>query len=230
MPEPRLHEIRLGSDEYPEQLANITDPPETLYCVGDTALLAPGLAVIGSRKATPYGLGAARLFAGWAAARNITVCSGAAIGCDQEAHRAALAAKGHTVAVLACGADEDYPRGAAELLDAIRRDGLVVSEQPWGTRPQRWMFAIRNRIIAGLSSAVLVVEARLPSGTFSTADYALAYGRDVLAVPGSIFAPECQGSNRLIRQGAPPITDVSELASELHLEMRLDLTGPPLAG
>jgi len=141
--------------------------------------------------------------------------SGAAIGCDLQAHQAALDADGRTVAVLGCGADVDYPRRAREVLSRLRTDHAVVAEAPWGCQPQRWTFTRRNRIIAGLASAVLVVEAGLPSGTFSTADFALAAGREVLAVPGSILSPECRGSNRLISQGATPITDESELREAL---------------
>ena len=212
-------EIEVDDPGYPEQLARTPDPPKTLYGIGDPATLAPGLAVIGARKGTPYGLAAARLFAGWAAGKGAVIVSGAAIGCDQAAHHAALEAHGCSVAVLGCGADVDYPKGAARLLAELRtgRQGCVVSELPWGSEPARWAFARRNRIIAGLSEAVLVVEASLPSGTFSTADFALDAGRQVLVVPGSIFAPECRGSNRLLRQGATPISDVSDLASELGL-------------
>lgn len=210
-------QLRLGEAGYPSCLAQAPRPPRTLYVAGDPAALGDGLGVVGSRKATPYGLACADRFAGWAAARGVAIVSGAAYGCDQAAHRAALAAAdGRTVAVLGCGADVDYPRGAHALLDAIRRRGAVVSELPWGSEPLKWAFPERNRIIAGLSVAVLVVEAGLPSGTFSTADHAVDAGRDVLAVPGSVFAPECRGANRLIRQGAHPVTDVSELADELR--------------
>ena len=208
-------QLRLGERDYPEQLAQTPDPPEVLYGLGDPAALVPGLSVVGARKATPYGLQAGDLFAGWAARAGYTIVSGGAIGCDQAAHRAALAVGGATVAVLGCGADLIYPSNAAELLTEIGRTGAVVSEQPWGASPQRWTFRTRNRIIAGLGSALLVLEAGLPSGTFSTADYALEAGRDVLVVPGSIFAPECRGANRLLRQGATPICEVSELADAL---------------
>lgn len=208
-------EITRDDAAYPAQLADAPDPPKRLYGMGNPALLRPGLAVIGARKSTPYGRAAARLFAGWAAAHGEVVVSGAAVGCDQEAHRAALTQGGETVAVLGCGADVDYPRGADRLLDEIRRSGCVVSELPWGTHPARWAFARRNRIIAGLAHAVLVVEASVPSGTFLTADCALAAGRDVYAVPGSVFAPECRGANRLIVQGASPVTEVSDLANLL---------------
>lgn len=208
-------ELRLGDSGYPAQLADTPDPPKVLYGFGEPDALAPGLAVIGARKATPYGLQAASIFAGWAARAGYTIASGGAIGCDQAAHSAALLAGGSTVAVLGCGADVVYPSGAGDILARIAASGAVVSEQPWGSPPQRWTFRTRNRIIAGLSAALLVLEAGLPSGTFSTADYALEAGREVFVVPGSIFAPECRGSNRLIHQGAAPVSDVSELAEAL---------------
>lgn len=231
------HELQIGEEGYPLCLAESPRPPEILYVLGDPSVLEPGLGVVGARKATPYGLACAQRFAGWAASRGVTIVSGAACGCDQAAQVAALGVGGRTVAVLGCGADVDYPRGASTLLAKIRRQGAVVSEQPWGTQPVRWAFPERNRIIAGLSAAVLIVEAGLPSGTFSTADHALDAGRDVLAVPGSIFAPECRGANRLIRQGARAVTDISELADELRSSGLLNGPGkgpsdarPPQAG
>jgi DNA processing protein len=209
-------EISRDDGAYPPALQSTADPPEVLYGIGDPSILVtPGLAVIGARRATPYGLKCASIFGGWAAGVGVPVISGAALGCDQAAHRAAIDSDGATVAVLGCGADLDYPVRASSLLAQIRRDGVVVSELPWGAQPKRWTFARRNRIIAGLARAVLVVEASLPSGTFSTADRALEAGRDVFAVPGSVFAPECRGANRLIRQGASPIVDVDDLAHEL---------------
>lgn len=215
-------EIALSDCGYPAALATTEYPPARLYGLGDPAALVTGFSVVGARKATPYGLQAAGLFAGYAARAGYTVVSGGAIGCDQAAHRSALASDGPTVAVLGCGADVVYPRAAGELLCSIAQRGAVVSEYPWGTPPARWRFRTRNRIIAGLSAVLMVVEAGLPSGTFVTADYALCAGRDVLVVPGSIFAPECRGANRLLRQGAQPITDVSELAAALE-----DALGPP---
>lgn len=212
--------VRIGEDRYPQQLAESPDPPETLYGIGDPLALGPGLAIIGARRATPYGLRCARLFAGWAARSGIAVISGAAIGCDAEAQAAALEAGGRTVAVLGCGPDVDYPRRSADTLRTIRERYAVVSEMPFGVQPTRWSFVRRNRIIAGLSRAVLVVEAGLPSGTFSTADAALDAGREVLAVPGSIFSSESRGANRLIRQGATSVTDVGELAQALGAEGR----------
>lgn len=208
-------ELTPGDPRYPAVLRELAEPPATLYCIGDLSLLEPGLAVVGARRATPYGLDCTRRFAGSAARAGVTVISGAATGCDQSAHRAAIAAGGRTVAVLGCGADVDYPATARTLLAQVRDRHLVVAEASWGSPPTRYAFPRRNRIIAALSAAVLVVEAGLPSGTFSTADAALDLGRAVLAVPGSINSPESRGSNRLIRQGAPPVTDVSELAAEL---------------
>lgn len=209
-------EIAMGSSDYPDRLAASPNPPSTLRGSGDpSTLTGPALAVVGARRATPYGLRAAAEFAGWAAEAGWTIVSGAAMGCDQAAHRAALSAGGRTIAVMGCGADVVYPRGADMLLAAISDSGAVLSELEWGHPPSKWTFRARNRIIAALADALLVVEAGLPSGTFSTADHALASGRDVFAVPGSIFASECRGANRLIRQGAVPITDVSELADAL---------------
>lgn len=216
----------LGSAEYPPQLAECPDPPKVLYGIGDPAALRPGLAIVGARRATPYGLRATRVFAGWAASRGITVISGAAIGCDREAHAAALEQGGPTVAVLGCGPDVDYPHRSAALLASMRMHNAVVSECPFGQQPLRFAFARRNRIIAGLSSAVLVVEAGLPSGTFSTADAALEAGREVLAVPGSIFSPESRGSNRLIRQGAAIVNDIADLAMSLGYSAGVQLAIP----
>ena len=178
--------------------------------------------MVGARRATPYGLAAARLLAGWAAESGYLIYSGGALGCDQAAHRAALEAGGRTVAVMAGGPDVVYPRRSGALRAAILERGAVVSEHPPGTQPQRWTFRTRNRIIAGLARVLLVLEASLPSGTFTTAEYAADSGRTVAVVPGSIFAPECRGANRLLRTGAFPITDASELRDLLHAEL-----GPP---
>ncbi|MCE5203293.1 MAG: DNA-processing protein DprA [Actinomycetia bacterium] len=220
-------ELYCGRAGYPEWLMHLADPPKVLYCLGDTGLLGkPGLAVIGARRATPYGLTVARRFAGWAASQGVTIISGAAIGCDQAAQRAALSSKGKTIAVLGCGCDVDYPYNARDLLAILRRTHLVVSEAPWGARPTRWSFRRRNRIIAALASAVLVVEAGLGSGTFSTADHALELGRDVLSVPGSILSAESRGANRLIHQGATSIADIDELSHALAAAGLINDTSP----
>lgn len=205
------HEIRKGDARYPALLAETADAPDALHVIGAPEVLSPGLAVVGSRRATPYGLAAIDLLAGWAASAGHTIISGGAVGCDQAAHRAALERDGRTVAVMAGGADIAYPRASGALLREIALSGAVVSEHSWGTEPRKWAFRTRNRIIAGLGAALLVAEAALPSGTFSTADYALDAGRTVLVVPGSIFSASSRGTNRLLAQGAVPITDPSEL-------------------
>ncbi|WP_260620375.1 DNA-processing protein DprA [Gordonibacter massiliensis (ex Traore et al. 2017)] len=201
-------ELALGGELYPSALAGAPDPPKRLYVVGDPAALRAGLAVVGARKATPYGIGCARRFAGAAARRGVTVISGGARGCDAAAHRAALEVGAPTVAFLGGGCDEPYPAAHAGLFQRIvDGGGAVVSEQPWGQKPRPYMFRLRNRLIAGLARAVLIVEAGLPSGTFSTADEALAAGRDVLVVPGAITAASSRGANRLLHQGAVPVVD-----------------------
>jgi DNA processing protein len=208
--------IDRGDSAYPECLEPTPQPPEILWGMGDPGLLRAGLAVIGARRATPYGLTCARMFAGWAAEHGVVVVSGGAVGCDRAAHEAALEAGGATVAVLGCGPDVDYPRDADGLMRRIRERGAVVAELPWGVGPRAYHFPKRNRLIAGLAKAVLVVEAALPSGTFSTADHALAAGREVWAVPGSVLYSGCRGSNTLLSQGAVPICEVSDLATALE--------------
>jgi DNA processing protein len=213
----RRFSLRVDSEAYPAHLREIHRPPRVLHGMGDPYALVRGLGVIGSRKATPYGLQCAEMFAGTAAEWGVTIISGGAIGCDTRAHAAALEAGGSTVAVLGCGADVDYPRSSAATLSRIRNGGgAVVSELDWGASPLRGHFPARNRIIAGLSAAVLVVEAALPSGTFSTADHALDAGREVFAVPGSVFFAGSAGCNRLIRQGAQPITCEEDLRDALR--------------
>jgi DNA processing protein len=207
--------IDRGDPGYPECLESTPQPPEILWGMGDPLLLRPGLAVIGARRATPYGLSCARMFAGWAAEHGVVVVSGGAVGCDRAAHEAALEADGATVAVLGCGPDVDYPRDGDGLMRRIRESGAVIAELPWGVGPRAYHFPKRNRLIAGLAKAVLVVEAALPSGTFSTADHALAADREVWAVPGSVLYSGCRGSNTLLTQGALPICDVSDLATAL---------------
>lgn len=201
-------EIARGDAAYPAALERLGKPPARLYVLGDPAALEEGLAVVGARKATPYGMGCARRFARAAAERGVVIVSGGARGCDACAHEAALAAGGRTVAFLGGGADKVYPGEHAGLFRRIvDGGGALVSEYAWGTDPLPWMFRNRNRLIAGLARATLIVEAGLPSGTFSTADYALAASREVLVVPGAITAASSRGSNRLLYQGAIPVVD-----------------------
>lgn len=201
-------ELAPGDGAFPAALARVPDPPRRLYVVGDPAALQEGLAVVGARKATPYGTGCARRFAGAAARRGVVVISGGARGCDAAAHEAALAEGSPTVAFLGGGCDDPYPAAHGGLFQRIvDGGGAVASEQPWDRKPRPYMFRQRNRLIAGLARAVLIVEAGLPSGTFSTADEALAANRDVLVVPGAITAASSRGANRLLYQGALPVVD-----------------------
>ena len=163
---------------------------------------------MGARKATPYGISCTRMFAMRAAARGIVIISGGALGCDTAAHQAALDAKGTTVVFLGGGCDELYPATNVSLFQKIvERGGALVSEQLWNYPPLRHTFRARNRLIAGLAKATLITEAGLPSGTFSTADEALAANKEVLVVPGSICSPTSKGANRLLYQGATPVVD-----------------------
>lgn len=202
------HVLERTSEAFPESLRNIANPPEKLYVVGHPEALVPGLAVIGARKATPYGRSCARRFARIAAEKGVVVISGGARGCDSEAHRAALDARGRTVVFLGGGCDCIYPAEHERLFQrVVDNGGAVASEHPWGFAPLPYTFRARNRLIAGLADAVLIVEAGLPSGTFSTADEALEAGKEVLVVPGAITSESSRGSNRLLFQGATPIVD-----------------------
>lgn len=215
---------------YPHSLTAIKKPPKTLYGIGDPELLsAPSLAVIGARKATPYGLQAAHDFSERAAEYEVVIVSGGALGCDSAAHRGALDAGGKTIVVLGGGCDCIYPKSNRYLFQKIVNEGgTLVSERAWSHPPFAYTFRERNRIIAGLARATLIVEAGLPSGTFSTADEALELGKEVWAVPGAITSAASRGANQLIYQGAQPVIDLDlfddmivELYDRLHIE-RMD--------
>ncbi len=209
-------ELYYGQQGYPESLMLIEDSPEILYAIGNIHALRDGLAVIGTRKATPYGASASYQFAKHAAQRGIPIVSGGAIGCDTQAHKGALDACGETVVVLGGGCDQLYPSSNADLFQqVIDQGGVVVSERHWDFPPLPYTFRARNRIIAALARATLIVEAGLPSGTFSTADDALSAGKDVLVVPGPITSPTSLGANRLIYQGATPIVDLESFEDVL---------------
>ncbi len=206
-------ELERSDAFYPAQVADYDQAPDVLYGRGEPSCLYPGVSIIGARNATPYGISAARAVATWAAEMGLTVYSGCARGCDQAAHRGALEAGGRTVAVLGCGADVVYPTRAAALLDRIAESGCVISKYPWQTPPAAWRFRERNWLIAALSQFVIVVEARIPSGTFSTVEHALTLGVGLAAVPGSIFCPGSEAPNRFISDGAIPLTRREDLES-----------------
>lgn len=212
---PRLV-LRPGDEGFPRALLDVPKPPQALYVIGAPAALRDGLAVVGARKATPYGRSCALRFARLAAERGISIISGGARGCDTAAHEAALEAGGLTAVFLGGGCDRLYPAENRALFQrVVDAGGAVASEQPWGMPPKPWMFRERNRLIAGASKATLIVEAGLPSGTFSTADEALAADREVLVVPGAITSAASAGANRLIYQGATPIVDDDSFTDQL---------------
>ena len=184
----RYKSVARGRVGYPALLAELHDPPARLHQRGGATeiLSRPAVAIVGARSCSRYGAQAARDIACELAAAGVVVVSGLARGIDGEAHRGALAGGGLTVAVLGCGIDRDYPRAHAELARRIAESGLVVSEYPPGIEPAPWRFPARNRIVAGLARATVVVEARERSGALITADFALELGRDVFAVPGEI--------------------------------------------
>ena len=205
-------------------LSEIPEPPEGLYVQG--TLPPEGsvlLAVVGSRKWTSYGRDAVKLLIEGLAGTNTVVVSGLALGIDSIAHRAALDSGLPTIAVPGSGLNEEvlYPREHARLARAIvERKGALVSEYEPGQVAAPWTFPKRNRLMAGMSKAVLVVEAAERSGTLITARLALDYGRDVLVVPGSIFSPSSKGIHWLLRQGATPVTTPDELRDALGLPAR----------
>jgi DNA processing protein len=200
-----IQAVCLSDATYPELLREIYDPPPVLFLQGDPTLLgSPSVAVIGSRAATDYGRRSAFSLARDLAEMGVAVVSGLALGIDGEAHRGALAASGKTLAVLGCGLDVVYPRQHQNLYQEIGEEGLIVSEYLLGTQPDGFRFPARNRIIAGLSRAVVVVEATAKSGSLITATMALEQGREVFAVPGRIDSPKSSGCHRLLVEGAHP--------------------------
>lgn len=205
-------------DEYPDSLRSIYNPPLALYIRGH---LLPedqrALGMVGSRKATHYGINVADRFAYQLAQTGFTIVSGLARGIDTAAHQGAVKAKGRTIAILGAALDQLYPPENAELADIIAAHGAVISEYPMGRPPDRQTFPYRNRIISALSMGVLVVEAGLKSGSLHTADAALEQGRSVFAVPGRIDHPSARGTHGLIKNGAKLVDNVSDILEEFEL-------------
>jgi DNA processing protein len=207
----------LADPEYPERLRALELPPPALYVRG-APVDGPAVAIVGARRASPYGLEVAGWLARELAAAGVAVVSGFAVGVDAAAHQGALAAPGgRTLAVLGCGLDIDYPRGQRGLAAAIAGAGAVVSEFPLGRLPARWQFPVRNRLIAALADACVVVEAAPRSGSLVTARLALELGRSVLAVPGRVTDELALGVNALLADGARPALDPRDVLEELGL-------------
>jgi DNA processing protein len=216
-----IRSVRRSGPGFPPLLSQIPDPPACLWLRGEAGLDVldrPAVAIVGARACSGYGRAVARLLATEVASAGVVVVSGLARGIDGEAHRGALVAGGTTVAVLGCGVDRDYPAAHAALAGQIvDTGGLIVSEYEPGVEPAPWRFPARNRIIAGLAGATVVVEARERSGALITVDFALEDGRDVLAVPGEITSALSAGTNALLRQGAIPATSSRDILEALGI-------------
>jgi len=216
--------IPFQDPRYPQRLKEIYDPPVVLYARGDTELLeAPSVAVVGSRRPTPYGAGAAQKLSRELSNLGVAVISGMARGVDTAAHRGALEGRTGTIAVLGCGADVVYPKENGKLAEQIIERGVIVSEFPLGTTAFPQNFPIRNRVISGLSLGVMVVEGAQYSGSLITARLALDQGREVFAVPGNIVSKLSWGPNLLIKQGATLVQEANDVIEQLPLPVRREL-------
>jgi DNA processing protein len=211
-----LHGVCRHERAYPQRLLDLVDPPSLLHSTAPPARLAelcggPAAAVVGTRRASSYGLEVATALGRGLAAAGVTVVSGLALGIDAAAHRGALDAGGPTVAVLGCGADVAYPRTNRALYGRIRASGAVVAELPPGARPARWTFPARNRIMAGIAAVTVVVEAAERSGSLITVGFAQDLGREVCAVPGRVTSRIAAGANQLLLEGAHPVRGAADV-------------------
>jgi DNA processing protein len=209
--------ITIFDKEYPRVLKEIYQPPWALYAKGDTSLLEkdPKLAVVGSRQATPYGKKAIRHIFPDLINQDILIVSGLATGIDALAHEETLKLGGRTIGVIAGGLYHIYPKENMPLAVKMMQTQLVLSEYPPDTKPLRWQFPARNRIISGLSAGTFIIEAKRKSGSLITANYAVHEGRDVFSLPGSIFSPCSEGANELIQQGAKLVINAKDILEEL---------------
>ena len=222
--------LTLADANVPRQLLEISDPPPMLYVRGRAELLsAPALAVVGSRNATGQGKSNAEEFARAFSDAGLTIISGLALGIDAAAHRGGLAGRGSTIAVMGTGVENIYPRTNAALGESIAENGALVTEFPLSMPPLAANFPRRNRLIAGLSRGVLVVEAALASGSQITARLAAEQGRDVFAIPGSIHSPQSRGCHALIKQGAKLVESARDVLEEMGMSGLVATDQPPVA-
>ncbi|HAF62061.1 MAG TPA: DNA-protecting protein DprA [Anaerolineaceae bacterium] len=211
--------ITTGEESYPARLLQIANPPPVLYVRGKISEQdQQAIAVVGTRKVTSYGKSVVRDLGGIFAHNNVTIVSGLARGVDSEAHRAILKAGGRTLAVMGSGVDVIYPPENAQLAQEIIENGAIISDYAPGTQPEGVNFPPRNRIIAGLSLATVVIEAGERSGALITASFTADQGKDVFAVPGSIYAPQSKGTNKLIFDGAYPLIQYDSIFEILDLQ------------
>ncbi len=212
--------VTADDPEYPSALKNASDAPLLLYIQGtilpgDTAAVA----IVGTRTPTHYGITVTREMAGTLASAGMTVVSGMARGIDTQAHTGALDAGGRTIAVLGSGIDVPYPPENRKLMERITSSGAVISENPFGTRPESGYFPARNRVISGLSRGTIIIEAAEDSGSLITAEYTLKQGRRLFAVPGNVSSPVSRGTNGLIRQGAVLVETAADVLSGLGVSV-----------
>jgi DNA processing protein len=213
--------VSMKDFSYPALLRECPSAPYIIYTKGNMDLNAsPAIAIVGSRKNTPYGAQVTKTLAKKLAEAGITIVSGMALGTDSFAHTGALEGMGKTIAVLGNSLDDEciYPRTNFNLSRNIVQNGVLVSEYPMSTPASHLTFPARNRIIAGLTLGTIVIEAREKSGALITAEYALDFNREVFSVPGSIFSPESAGTNNLIKKGAKVVTSIKDILEELNLE------------
>lgn len=216
----KVKALTLDEPSYPPRLRETYDAPPVLYIRGDVSPEDEwSLAVVGSRRVTTYGRQVTEELVASLAQAGLTIVSGLARGIDTIAHRAALKAGGRTIAISACGLDMVYPGENLQLAQDIMQHGALVSDYPLGTRPRAENFPRRNRLMSGFSLGVLVTEARDKSGALITANLALEQDREVFAVPGNIFSPPSRGCNRLVRDGAKLVQEVSDILEELNLSL-----------
>lgn len=217
----RDHCVTLADEHYPPLLREIIDPPLALHVRGNASLLSTlSVAIVGSRRATPYGINAAQQLARQLGSSGVTVVSGLARGIDAAAHQAALDVDAPTIGVLGTGIDVVYPREHRRLYKRMIESGAIVSELAPGTPPRRENFPVRNRIISGLTKGTVIVEATSRSGSLITARMAAEQGREVFAVPGSIFSDKSEGTHRLIQYGAKLVHDADDVFDELGVDFR----------
>ena len=211
------HVVTQADDDYPALLKEIYDPPVVLYVKGKLDEKdRNGVAMVGSRQTTPYGMEVARKLGYQLAYIGVTVVSGGARGIDTASHQGALSAKGRTIAVLGTGINIVFPPENAELFERIAANGAVVSQYPFNRNADKQSFAIRNRIVAGMTLGTVVVEANLSSGALITANFAVEYGRQVFAVPGRIDSPRSKGCHDLIKKGAKLCEGAEDILSEFE--------------
>ncbi len=216
--------ITIQDSRYPQRLREIFDPPLLLFALGNTDLMQnPSIAVVGTRRPTPYGIAATERLSADLSRAGLTITSGMARGVDSAAHKAALAEGGDTIAVFGCGVDVLYPADNRKLYQDIARTGLLLSEFPMGAPAYPQNFPIRNRIVSGISLGVLIVEGAQHSGSAITAKLAMDQGREVFAVPGNITSKMSWGPNLLIKQGAKLVQEWSDITNELSAATRREL-------